>query len=167
LSGQNKNLVVNLQEDETMRTVFAIALATAAMAVLTPARAQNTVLVICANEGQTCIAPNANTSISYGKNGAVKTISGVTSIGCDNGSFQGDPLVGQGKYCTYTIIPGNLTWTQCAQENDSCGFTGAKLVRYGAGNSWVYGSFVNGVGCNNGTFGDPAYGTSKSCFVAN
>jgi hypothetical protein len=137
------------------------------MAALTAAQAQNTVLIICANEGQTCIAPNANTAITYGKNGAVKTISGVTSIGCDNGAFQTDPLVGQGKYCTYAINPNNVTWTKCSDEHGSCTFTGAKLVRYGAGNSWVYGSFVNGVGCNNGTFGDPAYGATKSCSVAN
>jgi hypothetical protein len=31
----------------------------------------------------------------------------------------------------------------------------------------VYDSFVNGVGCNNGTFGDPAHGARKACFVAN
>jgi hypothetical protein len=135
------------------------------MAGITPARAADT-LIICASEGQTCYVPNARTAITYGKNGATATIVGVTQINCDNGSFRMDPLHGVGKFCTYTVDPDTLTWTQCAQEGSTCSFTGAKLVRYGA-SKWVYGSFVNGVGCNNGVFGDPNPGVGKTCQVAN
>ena len=131
-----------------------------------PARADN-VLIVCAVEGGTCVAPNDDTPISYGKNGAIVTIKGVTQIGCNNGDFRIDPLVGQNKYCIYTVDPDRVSWTQCATEGDACNFTGAKLVRYGVPAKWVYGSFVNGVGCNNGTFGDPDRGTTKQCQVGN
>ena len=132
----------------------------------TPMAQAADVLINCANEGKSCIAPNANTIISYGKNGAVLTVVGVTEIKCDNDSFKGDPLRGQDKLCSYTINPDNFTWTQCAKEGDDCNFTGAKMVRYGA-SKWVYGAYVNGVKCSNGTFGDPDRGNDKRCYVGN
>jgi hypothetical protein len=135
------------------------------LAAITPAQAAD-VLIICATEGQTCNAPNARTAISYGKNGAIVTVVGVTQIGCDVRNFKVDPLQGQVKSCTYTVDPDTLSWTDCAREGSTCNFTGAKLVRYGA-SKWVYGSFANGVECNVGTFGDPDYGVNKRCQVAN
>jgi hypothetical protein len=153
-----------------MRSFMALAIGAVAVSAATitvsPARAEE-VLVICAQEGQTCYLPNATTVVSYGKNGAIKSISGVTQIGCDNGSFGGDPLVGVGKFCIYKVDPPTWQWTKCAEEGTRCDFTGAKLVRYGQSNNWVYSSFVNGVDCNNGVFGDPDYGQHKQCQVAN
>ncbi|MCF8475478.1 MAG: hypothetical protein K9G60_00475 [Pseudolabrys sp.] len=150
--------------------LFGAALLIAAVASaaggIAPAHAAD-VLILCANEGQTCVAPNAQTTITFGKNGAVKTTVGVTQIDCSNGSFGGDPLKGENKACTYSVNPDSKTWTQCAEEGKDCTFTGAKLVRYGAAPLWVYGSYVNGVSCKNGTFGDPARGTDKTCQVAN
>jgi glucose/arabinose dehydrogenase len=55
------------------------------------------------------------------------------------------------------------TWTHCANENNTCTFSGAKVVRYGAGTSWRQGTYLNSVRCNNATFGDPLVGTYKSC----
>jgi chitodextrinase len=56
-------------------------------------------------------------------------------------------------------------WELCAGENNWCSFTGSKEVRYGAGSSWAYGTYTNGVMCSNNTFGDAAPGQYKSCFV--
>ncbi|WP_442956415.1 fibronectin type III domain-containing protein [Paenibacillus sp. YIM B09110] len=56
-------------------------------------------------------------------------------------------------------------WELCAGENNMCSFTGTKEVRYGAGSSFNYGTYTNGVMCSNNTFGDPAPGQYKSCFV--
>jgi hypothetical protein len=38
-------------------------------------------------------------------------------------------------------------------------------VRYGADPIWVSGTYTNGVFCDNSIFGDPLYGTFKSCQI--
>jgi Flp pilus assembly pilin Flp len=63
---------------------------------------------------------------------------------------------------TSTPVP---TWTTCAVENAFCSFSGTALVRYGAGSTWVSGTYTDGVSCSNSVFGDPAYGTVKSCQI--
>lgn len=55
------------------------------------------------------------------------------------------------------------TWTHCANENNTCTFSGVKNVRYGANSTWTQRIFLNSVACNNATFGDPLKGTYKSC----
>ena len=58
-----------------------------------------------------------------------------------------------------------IPWTTCANESGFCSFSGTAQVRYGAGSSWVTGTFTNGVACNNSVFGDPDFGVVKSCQV--
>jgi hypothetical protein len=58
------------------------------------------------------------------------------------------------------------TWTTCGNEAAQCAFTGTKGVRYGAGTSFLYGSFTNGVTCGNASFGDPAPGVAKHCEIS-
>ena len=55
------------------------------------------------------------------------------------------------------------TWTSCANEYGRCVFDGTRGVRYGAGSSFVYGSFSGSVECSNATFGDPLPNTVKHC----
>jgi hypothetical protein len=57
------------------------------------------------------------------------------------------------------------TWTECAQENGTCSFTGTHQVKYGVPTATVVGTFANSVACNNATFGDPAVGQGKTCWV--
>lgn len=54
-------------------------------------------------------------------------------------------------------------WTFCANEWQTCRFTGARRVRYGAGTTWVERDFTGGVECRNSVFGDPAPGVTKRC----
>jgi len=54
-------------------------------------------------------------------------------------------------------------WTFCADEWQVCSFSGTKEVRYGANGTYAYGTFTNGVGCNNSVFGDPLFGVFKHC----
>ncbi len=56
-------------------------------------------------------------------------------------------------------------WARCANEGGRCAFSGTRQVRYGAGGAYAYGTFADGVDCNNWTFGDPAEGTPKTCEV--
>lgn len=77
-----------------------------------------------------------------------------------------------------TISPGNgwITsgssggsgpsgFTFCANESGYCSFSGTADVAYGANGSFNYKYAVsNGINCDNATFGDPIYGTSKACY---
>ena len=67
---------------------------------------------------------------------------------------------------TPTLTPTPIpTWTTCAVENAFCSFSGTVLVRYVANSTWVSGTYTDGVLCANSVFGDPLYGTVKSCQI--
>jgi len=55
------------------------------------------------------------------------------------------------------------TWTFCANEDETCTFSGTKLVRYGANGTYVQQTATSSVSCNNATFGDPVVGVVKHC----
>jgi hypothetical protein len=57
-------------------------------------------------------------------------------------------------------------WTGCAGEGGNCSFSGTRQVRYGANDAYSYRTATGSILCNNGTFGDPAYGLPKSCSYA-
>src|SRR5205085_11094916 len=67
---------------------------------------------------------------------------------------------------TFAFVASGNGWDTCGNEGSSCGFSGTKAVRYGAGSTFVYGSFTNGASCDNATFGDPAPGVAKHCEVS-
>ena len=59
-----------------------------------------------------------------------------------------------------------LAWTDCAAEGGVCAFSGTRQVRYGANGSYAYKSGTASIACTNGVFGDPIYGTVKTCQYA-
>jgi serine protease len=59
-----------------------------------------------------------------------------------------------------------LAWTDCASEGGNCAFSGTRQVRYGANGSYAYKSATGSIACTNGVFGDPIYGTAKTCQYA-
>ena len=61
------------------------------------------------------------------------------------------------------ISTGGGSWSYCAQENQTCLFSGVAQVRYGANGSYFYQTAGSSIGCNNATFGDPLYGVVKHC----
>ncbi len=67
---------------------------------------------------------------------------------------------------TTTPPTTTTTWVSCAAENATCSFSGARQVRYGAGNSYAYKSASSSISCSNAVFGDPIYGVVKSCSYA-
>jgi Flp pilus assembly pilin Flp len=62
-------------------------------------------------------------------------------------------------------IDQNANWTFCANEHETCTFTGTKEVRYGENGQYFYLTFTNGTACENSVFGDPIYGTVKKCYI--
>lgn len=55
-------------------------------------------------------------------------------------------------------------WIYCAEEDDTCSFSGIKQVRYGINGSYDTGAFTDGVACTNTNFSDPAVGQQKKCW---
>jgi len=116
----------------------------------------------CANENQTCTFSGTKL-VRYGANGTYVQQTATNSVSCNNATF-GDPVFGVVKHCDYTDAPASSpTWTFCANENQTCTFSGTKLVRYGANGTYVQQTATNSVSCNNATFGDPVFGTVKHC----
>ncbi|MBV0882182.1 hypothetical protein KTQ42_23180 [Noviherbaspirillum sp. L7-7A] len=129
----------------------------------------------CATEGGTCTFSGTR-QVRYGAGGTYAYKSGSGYLACNNGVF-GDPAYGLTKTCAYaqsstttssptpptTTAPALPVWTACASENGTCTFSGTAQVRYGANNSFAYQTAIGSIGCNNGTFGDPAFGLTKTC----
>ena len=60
---------------------------------------------------------------------------------------------------------GRRGMVACAQEHGYCSFQGRATVMYGANGRFARRQAVNGIACNNQTFGDPAPGQEKACFL--
>lgn len=90
--------------------------------------------------------------------------------GSSGGKVETQSVVDDGARSVALSVPAQEgateTWTPCAQENETCSFSGAATVRYGAGTSFATGSFTNSVACSNLVFGDPVQGVVKSCSYA-
>lgn len=58
------------------------------------------------------------------------------------------------------------TWSKCADEWQTCSFSGTQQVRYGLNGTWATRTATGSIGCNNDVFGDPLPGADKICEVA-
>jgi hypothetical protein len=111
--------------------------------------------------------------VRYGVPGAYVTQTLTGGVACTNGVF-GDPAVGVGKSCDYAAPatvpvpppPVATTWTNCANENGFCAFTGTQTIRYGVPGAYVTMTLTGGTACSNAVFGDPAVGAYKSCEIS-
>lgn len=109
---------------------------------------------------------------------------GTSKVGTNSGSAGSYNLVGPGNESTFGPITtplGTSLVTQtlfagsvCADEGDTCSFTGIQEVLYGAAGTlsdpggWISFPAYNGVNCSNnfsGTLIDPAPGIAKKCFT--
>ncbi len=116
---------------------------------------------VCAQENQTC-SFSGTKNVRYGANGkfSIKTLSNGTL--CSNAVF-GDPAPGAVKQCEIDSTPVASTWAFCANENETCSFSGTKNVRYGANGKFNTKALSNGTQCDNTVFGDPVPGVAKLC----
>ncbi len=136
----------------------------------------------CADEGGTCAGVG---TVAYGYGTSWFLLPSSGSLGCDNATF-GDPAVHQGKSCFVSSPPvdagttaadaGNgsgscasgtsSSWVRCANENETCSFSGTRRVLYGLSTteSCVVKTLTGGTPCDNATFGDPAVYHGKQCW---
>jgi probable HAF family extracellular repeat protein len=118
---------------------------------------------LCAAEGGQC--PFSGTrEVRYGADGVYVYQTLTDGTACSNDVF-GDPIYGTAKACAVRIPPDPTEWTFCATEGSVCAFTGTAEVRYGANGAYIYQTLLDGTACTNSVFGDPAFGTVKSCAV--
>ncbi|MBF0343007.1 MAG: hypothetical protein HQL06_02135 [Nitrospirae bacterium] len=118
----------------------------------------------CAAENSTCRF-SGDKIVMYGA--AVHNLWAIDvfrdGVECTNYNF-GDPDYGTSKACYYAS--SSISWRYCAGENEFCGFFGSRLVKYGSYYYWHSGTYQNGVLCSNSVFGDPVFGTPKTCYFA-
>lgn len=135
------------------------------------------VWIKCADEWGTCVV-TGTAQVRYGLNGAFITRTATGSIGCNNDVF-GDPLPGADKVCEYATItseppPPDIpppppppdpvsTWTKCANEWQTCSFSGTRRVRYGLNGTYAIRTATGSIACTNAVFGDPLPGADKIC----
>lgn len=55
------------------------------------------------------------------------------------------------------------TWTNCANENGVCSFSGTAQVRYGANGVYATKTATGSIACSNAVFGDPTPNVAKTC----
>ena len=124
----------------------------------------------CAVENGTCTLPAGITAtVYYGANGVYANRIATGSVACNNATF-GDPLYGVVKACSYvdSSMPAQAT-APCAAENGRCTLPAGvtTTVYYGAAGRFASKDGVSGgIACDNATFGDPIFGTAKSCSYA-
>jgi len=121
----------------------------------------------CANENETC-AFTGTRQVRYGAAGLYAYRNATDGTACTNAVF-GDPAPNMAKHCdsTETLAPPPppppppTDWVFCANENETCAFTGTRDVRYGANGLYTYDTATDGIPCTNAVFGDPAPNTAK------
>jgi hypothetical protein len=120
----------------------------------------------CAAEGGTCTVPAFARNDEYGANGVFNRLVLSGNVACTNAVF-GDPIANVVKNCYLPPAGGPAGgWTQCAAENGTCAFAGARTVAYGARGVFTYRTFTGGASCTSASFGgDPLPGVVKSCYV--
>ena len=148
----------------------ALALTLLTLPLLTPSAAQAQ-WQPCAGQDDICRV-NGEALVRYGVPGRYAFRVIRNRVLCDVQEFGGDPAVGVVKQCdvSYDLSqrddPGAVSgdgWTHCASEGGLCRFNGRARVRYGAENRYVYRNAIDNVRCSVDVFGDPAFGTHKTC----
>ncbi|MER5430130.1 SGNH/GDSL hydrolase family protein [Streptomyces sp. NPDC002588] len=119
---------------------------------------------LCATENGTCAAGEA-TAMAYGANGRFNYLTSTGSAPCTNAIFK-DPIPSTVKACyRQTAPPADNVWSPCATEGGTCAFSGVMTVAFGANGSFRYATLPGGTACTDEVFGDPIFGTAKSCYL--
>lgn len=125
----------------------------------------------CAAEGGYCRV-DGMARVRYGADNRYEYRNVTGGISCSVREF-GDPAYGIHKTCEYLAHGGGYgnvnhgsRWEYCGSEGGYCSFSGPGEVRYGVNGQFVSRRAINGMPCDENSFGrDPAYGKKKQCFV--
>ena len=125
--------------------------------------------VKCADEGGTCRFDGVR-RVAFGVDQKWAYRNLENSAQCNASVFGSDPAPGKRKRCRYQAAPSPIgylpappAWATCAQEGGTCNLDGKHKVAFGTGSQWVMETFIGGIECSTGVFGDPAPGKRKEC----
>jgi hypothetical protein len=98
-------------------------------------------------------------NVAYGANGVFVFKDMTGSFACNDTTFP-NAITGT-KACYY----GPVFYDVAASEGQTFSVNANTPVAYGGGGNFAFKLMSGSVGCNNTTFGDPASGTTKSCYL--
>jgi len=134
----------------------------------------------CAEEGEVCRF-NGIGFVRYGSNsGRTASIHAFEAL-CSNSVFN-DPSPGNRKSCEYVLLDASSEeieaaskriadlrrmpgWTICAEEGKLCLLDKPTRIRFGVPQRFYETTSAESFTCGTGTFGDPAVGVRKFCYV--
>jgi len=129
--------------------------------------------VLITGDGSYSISKNTNSNIASGAvSGSTATIIALSAGSTNISICQSDgqcatvavTISAASKAAEEIATSGDTDWTFCANEKQTCSFSGYQTVRYGANGKYFYSSYLNGVGCSNSVLGDPIVNTAKQCY---
>ncbi len=120
-------------------------------------------MLLAACGGTDATAPSAESST--GANNETADATAEPASGVSDASATSDTRARALADSPTTAPPATASWTWCANEGGVCTVPAAATVtvRYGANSSYHYRSVSGSIACSNGAWGDPIFGTAKSC----
>ena len=112
----------------------------------------------CADEAGHC-SFTGKKRVRFGKRGKYLYLIASNGSACSAATFGPDPLPNVAKSCQIS----DELYTACADEGQTCTFSGAKQVRFGANGQWRTLLATGSALCNAATFGDPLPNVVKRC----
>jgi hypothetical protein len=111
----------------------------------------------CTDENGMCAFAGTK-RVRFGKRGKYQYKIATGGTPCDVATFP-DPISNVPKSCQVS----SELYTACADEGQTCSFTGTKQVRFGANGQWRTRTATASSPCDAATFGDPLPNVQKRC----
>ena len=120
----------------------------------------------CALLNGTC-SVSLPSAVALGANGYFNYGTFGNATACTYSVFGNPNASGQvACYSEPTPTASSYVWTQCATENGTCSYSGVMTIAFGANGAYRYATLGGGgTACTDTVFGDPAYGSTKTCYL--
>lgn len=119
---------------------------------------------LACQEGSECVIGPYSKDVAFGTGNQLNKRVGMTgTFTCSSGTFGGDPARKQAKYCFISIQESRRQ--AIATGGTYVNVNPKQTVWYGVDGSFTTKEVQGNVLCDNKTFGDPAKGRYKGCFI--
>lgn len=119
---------------------------------------------LCAAQDETC-SFSGNRYVAFGRDGLFEYVEATGSIACTAEAFSVITAVSDNACYISPEANGPTGYAFCSAEDDSCGFSGTRVIAFGANDTFDYIAKSDEVTCDATNLGgDPAPDTVKSCY---